>query len=50
MVPKEIAARINRLRVEINRHNHIYYVEAKPEISDFEFDALLSDLQALEKK
>ena len=50
MVPKEIATRVKRLREEINRHNHLYYVEAKPEISDFEFDAMLSDLEALEKK
>ncbi|MDX9847313.1 MAG: NAD-dependent DNA ligase LigA [Tenuifilaceae bacterium] len=50
MVPKDIAARVKRLREEINRHNHLYYVEAKPEISDFEFDAMLSDLEALEKK
>lgn len=50
MVPKEITARVNRLRDEINRHNHLYYVDTKPEISDFEFDAMLSDLQALENK
>lgn len=50
MVPKDVAARVKRLREEINRHNHLYYVEAKPEISDFEFDAMLSDLEALEKK
>lgn len=50
MIPKDIVARIERLRKEINRHNHLYYVETKPEISDFEFDAMLSDLEALEKK
>ena len=50
MIPKDVIARVERLRKEINRHNHLYYVEAKPEISDFEFDAMLSDLQALEKK
>lgn len=50
MIPKDIIARIERLRKEINKHNHLYYVEAKPEISDFEFDAMLSDLEALEKK
>ncbi|NHB67431.1 NAD-dependent DNA ligase LigA [Perlabentimonas gracilis] len=50
MIPKDIFARIERLRKEINRHNHLYYVEARPEISDFEFDAMLSDLEALEKK
>jgi DNA ligase (NAD+) len=50
MVPKEIVSRVKRLRDEINRHNHLYYVLAKPEISDFEFDAMLMDLEALENK
>jgi DNA ligase (NAD+) len=50
MVPKEIVARVMRLREEINRHNHLYYVLAKPKISDFEFDAMLMDLDALENK
>ena len=50
MIPKDIIARVEQLRKEIIRHNHLYYVEAKPEISDFEFDAMLSDLEALEKK
>lgn len=33
---------------EIERHNRLYYAEASPEISDFEFDALLRDLIELE--
>lgn len=33
---------------EIESHNHRYYVLAEPSISDAEFDALLSELQALE--
>jgi len=33
---------------EIESHNHRYYVLAEPSISDGEFDALLSELQALE--
>ncbi len=36
------------LRTEINRHNHSYYVEAKPTISDYEFDKLLERLIAIE--
>src|SRR5262249_35519413 len=35
-------------RREINRHNHLYYVEARPEISDREFDRLLDELKKLE--
>jgi DNA ligase (NAD+) len=48
--PKEIASRIEALRENVRRHNHLYYVEAKPEISDREFDRLLKDLESLEKK
>ena len=43
-------ARIEELTSLINRHNHLYYVVAKPEISDFEFDRLLEELIQLEKK
>ncbi|NTV97811.1 MAG: NAD-dependent DNA ligase LigA, partial [Chlorobiaceae bacterium] len=38
------------LRREIERHNRLYYIEAKPEISDPEFDRLLEKLVALEKE
>ena len=42
--------RIFSLRKEINYHNHAYYVKDAPEISDFEFDALLNELINLENK
>lgn len=42
--------RILFLRSELNRHNHLYYVENSPEISDFEFDHLMRELQDLEKE
>ncbi|AAM71700.1 MAG TPA: DNA ligase (NAD(+)) LigA [Chlorobaculum sp.] len=41
---------IGKLRAEIERHNRLYYLEAKPEISDFEFDKLLKRLIMLEKE
>jgi len=44
------AARIADLRKQIDRHNYLYYVDAKPEISDREFDRLLEELQALESQ
>jgi DNA ligase (NAD+) len=50
MFPKDIIKRVRYLRNELNRHNYLYYVLAKPEISDFEYDAMLKDLEALEKK
>lgn len=43
-------ARINELRDELNRHNYSYYVANNPTISDFEFDALMKELQTLEAK
>ncbi len=39
---------ILRLTDVINYHNHLYYVESRSEISDFEFDGLLKKLQELE--
>ena len=34
-----IKEQIEGLRRELNYHNHKYYVENAPEISDFDFDA-----------
>lgn len=49
-VPDQVRERVAQLRKEINRHNHNYYVLSAPEISDFEFDALLRELEALERE
>ncbi len=38
------------LRDQIDHHNRLYYLEATPEISDHEFDALLKELEALESQ
>ncbi|MDO4758880.1 MAG: NAD-dependent DNA ligase LigA [Rikenellaceae bacterium] len=43
-----VKSRIEYLRRELERHNYNYYVENRPEISDFEFDALMRELQDLE--
>ena len=43
-----ILERIRELRTQLNDHNRKYYVENAPEISDFEFDRLLRELQELE--
>ncbi|HEX8169667.1 MAG TPA: NAD-dependent DNA ligase LigA [Thermoanaerobaculia bacterium] len=45
MTPRET---IERLRAEIERHNRLYYLDAAPEISDYDFDQLLRELQELE--
>ena len=42
--------RIEELTEQLNYHNYKYYVEDAPEISDFEFDALLRELEELEEK
>lgn len=43
-----IRERIEELRRLLDYHNHKYYVENAPEISDFEFDTLMHELQQLE--
>ena len=42
--------RILQLRKEINEHNRKYYVENAPDISDYDFDMLLKELENLEKQ
>ncbi len=50
MKQSEARDRIEKLRKEINEHNQKYYVLNQPEISDFEYDLLLNELETLEKK
>jgi DNA ligase (NAD+) len=40
--------RLEELREEIRRHDRLYYLDAQPEISDQEYDALLAELVAVE--
>ncbi len=40
--------KIEKLREELRRHEHLYYVLDKPEISDAEYDALMNELKRLE--
>src|SRR5438477_3403567 len=40
--------RVEELRKQIEHHNHLYYVDAKPEITDRDFDRLLDELKSLE--
>ena len=41
-------ARMRELETLLEHYNHQYYVENSPEVSDFEFDKLLRELQDLE--
>jgi len=43
-----VRKQIEELRHRLEYHNFKYYVENKPEISDFEFDILMRELQDLE--
>jgi len=49
-MPPDAAQRIQELRRQIRYHDHKYYVEAAPEISDLEYDRLLSELKQLEAR
>ncbi len=42
--------RIEQLRRELHEHNHQYYVENQPSISDYDFDQLMHELQELEAR
>jgi DNA ligase (NAD+) len=47
-MPTDASNRIARLREQLRRHEHLYYVLDQPEISDAEYDALMRELQKLE--
>ena len=50
MEKEQAKAEILRLSEELNRHNRLYYIDNNPEITDYEFDRLLVQLQELEKQ
>ncbi len=45
----DVQGRIDELCESIRRHDQLYYIEAKPEISDLEYDRLLRELVDLEQ-
>lgn len=50
MTPPDPKARHDFLVREIRRHDHAYYVRAEPEIGDFQYDQLYSELLSLERQ
>lgn len=46
----DVREEIERLRDEINRHNYLYHVDARPQISDLDFDRLVKRLEHLEQE
>jgi len=48
MATSDIPSRITALRKAIQRHDYLYYVKDRPEISDSEYDRLFRELTELE--
>jgi DNA ligase (NAD+) len=47
---KEIVGEAERLREQLRRHEHLYYVLDAPEITDADYDALMNRLRELEQQ
>jgi len=47
---EEAADVVEELREEVRRHDHLYYVENEPEISDAEYDRLFEALETIEHR
>jgi len=50
MTPAEAQQRITALRTTLSHHDELYYRQAKPEITDFDYDLLKQELADLEKR
>src|ERR1700728_4613016 len=48
MAETAVARKIEKLRNELRRHEHLYYVLDAPEVSNAEYDALMNELKKLE--
>ena len=48
MTTQSIENQIGKLREKLRYHEHKYYVENQPEISDEDFDSMMTQLEALE--
>jgi len=49
-IPDKIKTKAEKLREQIEYHNRKYYVDAAPEISDYEYDMLMKELISIEEK
>ena len=47
---KDPRAEVDRLRGELRRHEHLYYVLDQPEVLDAEYDAQMRQLRELEEQ
>jgi DNA ligase (NAD+) len=48
MTRADALQRISELREQIRHHDYLYYAQARPEVSDAEYDALMRELRELE--
>ncbi len=48
MTPADALQRISELREQIHHHDYLHYAQARPEISDAEYDALMRELREVE--
>jgi DNA ligase (NAD+) len=49
-VSRAVIKKIESLRSELRKHDHLYYVEAQPEISDEAYDRMMHELIDLERE
>ena len=49
MTNDQAKSKIESLTEELNHHNYLYYQKSQPEISDYEFDTKLKELEKLEE-
>ena len=49
-IPEEVHQRYQRLKQELNQHNHAYYVLDDPAVPDSHYDLLMRELQAIEQQ
>jgi DNA ligase (NAD+) len=47
--PTSLKERLDRLKAEIRRHDYLYYVKDRPEISDSDYDRLFRELLEIEQ-
>src|SRR3989338_3508137 len=50
MVPKNVQERYHKLKKEVERHQHLYYVRDAPEIADSAYDELEQELKHIEER
>ena len=50
MTREQASARAAELREMISENNRLYYVENAPAISDYDYDMLMNELIAIEKR